>query len=313
MSIKHTTIATGTNDGTKQVSVTVWNEAHAIDIGLNLPDNAYPSIPGSPVSGSEVFAQVLMSTWRTLGYIDQDGSLEYLCPHPLRANVYKLVPAGGSSNTTFAQPMNHIITATGNTFSTQSPAAGSEILLSVRYRASTNATAGNAVDIRPQATMANRDGGFAFSTTFRLVTTSTANFSFFGMFAATNAMGATTNPTTNTTTARIGLAIPNNSGNWDLVHIAAGTAPTVTDLGANFPVDTTTWYRFSLYCDDADTATVYYVVENLTTSSTTNGTITTNLPLAATLMGARQYHSNNSNGVAVSFESTGYYLQTRTV
>lgn len=313
MSIKHTTQATGTNDGTKQVSVTVWNEAHAIDIGLNLPDNAYPSIPGSPVSGSEVFAQVLMSTWRTLGYIDMDGSLEYLCPHPLRANVYKLVASGGASSTTFAQPLNHIITATGNTFSTQSPAAGSDILLSVRYRIATNTTSGTAVDIRPQATMVNRDGGFAFSTTFRLVTTSTANFAFFGMFGSANAMGATTNPTTNTTTARIGLAIPNNSGNWDLCHNAAGTAPTLTDLGVDFPVNTTDWIRFSLYCDDADTATVYYVVENLTSSATTSGTITTNLPTATTMMCPHQYHSNNSNGVAVSFDSTGYYLQSRTV
>lgn len=313
MALVHTTIATGPNDGTKQVSANAWNEDHTVDISLNLPDNTYPSIPGSPVSGSEVFAQVLMSTWRTLGYIDQDGSLEYLCPHPLRANVYKLVPTGGASSTTFAQPSNHIITATGNTFSTQSPAAGSEILLSVRYRIATNNTSGTAVDIRPQATMANRDGGFAFSTTFRLVTTSTANFAFFGMFGAANAMGANTNPTTNATTARIGLAIPNNSGNWDLVHNAAGTAPTITDLGTSFPVNTTDWFRFSLYCDRADTGTVYYVVENLTTSATTNGTITTNLPLAATLMCPHQYHSNNSNGVAVSFDSTGYYLHTRTV
>ena len=46
MPIKHKYVATGTNDGAKQVSVNRWNENHAIDGELVLPTFT-PAVPAA--------------------------------------------------------------------------------------------------------------------------------------------------------------------------------------------------------------------------------------------------------------------------
>jgi hypothetical protein len=312
MSIKHTTIATGTNDGTKQVSVTVWNEVHAIDTSLNLPDSTYPATAVNPASGAELFSQFLLGTWRRVGFIDTENKTTFFAAHQASTNVYSLVPNGGTSATTFATPVGHAITATVNAFLAQAPAAGSAVTLSTRYTCRTSNTAGNTADVRPTGFMGSRTGGFFFSTTFKMRTIVTNHRAFFGLINIVTALG-NVNIITNTTQDKIGVGCNASTGNWQFFHNVAGTTPTTTDLGVDFALNTTDFFRLSLVCINLDTASVYWSVENLTNGQTSSGIATTNLPTVTAQLAPRQYLSNNAQSTIADFDSTGYYMEAFTV
>lgn len=312
MGLKHTTQASGTNDGTKQVSVTVWNEVHTVDTSINLPDSAYPNYPTPPASGAELFAQLLQGSWRKIGFIDSDGNSQFFCPHFSNANVYALIANGGTTSTTFANPVGHLITATANAFLAQAPASGSAITLSSRYTCRTSNTSGNSVDIRPTGLFGSRTGGFYFSTTFKARTLTTGNRLFFGLLNVTTALG-NINVVTSTAQDKFGVGTNVNTGNFLLIHNTTGTTPTTVDLGTNFPVNTTDFYRFTAFCISSDTSTVYWHVENITTGNSTSGTATTNLPTVGNMLTPHQYMSNNAQSVIVDFDSTGYYMQAFTI
>jgi hypothetical protein len=278
---------------------------------LNFPDNsANPTT--SPSSGLDLFCEVPFQTWRLLGTENPAGRLEYLCPHPLRTNIFKMVPGSVATTAGIATGIGFTFTATATSFAIQTPTAGSAITLSTRYTCVASSTSPSNIDIRPVQMLGCRAGGFIFQMTYALRTTSTANRAFFGMMDTTSALG-NVDWTTSTTQAKIGVAIAANTGNWKIVTGASGVAATSTDLGANFPVNTTDMHRLTLFCLASNTTQVFYRVENLTTGNTTTGTLSTNLPVASTFMTPHQYMTNNSNNIAVAFDSTGWYVQTDTV
>jgi hypothetical protein len=89
-------------------------------------------------------------------------------------------------------------------------------------------------------------------------------------------------PLTNSTHAKIGMAIDNNTGNWNIIHNTAGTVPSVLDLGSNFPVNNSTMYELQLYSNLA--GGVDYTVINSDTKAVATGTISTNLPAPASFL-----------------------------
>jgi hypothetical protein len=312
MGLVHTTTATGTNDGTKQVSVTAWNEEHTVNTSLNLPDSTYPATANAPASGAELFSQFLLGSWRKVGFVDTDGKVHYFAPHPNTANVYALVANGGTTSTTFALPVGHAITATAATFLAQAPAAGDAVSLSSRYSCRTNNTAGNAVEIRPTGFLGSRTGGFFFDMTFKMRTIVTNNRAFFGLTNNITTFG-NINILTNTAQDKVGVGVNSSTGNWQFVHNTAGTTPTLIDLGTNFALNTTDFFRLLISCISTDTASLYWVVENLTNGQTSSGTATTNLPTVTAMLTPRQYLTNNAQSTIADFDSTGYFMQAFTV
>ncbi len=310
MGLKHSIVVTGTNDAAKQVSVNAWNADHAVVASMNFPEQTV--VPTAPAAGVELFLQGVFQDWRMLASENAAGRVEFIAPHPWRHNVFRLVPGGGTTATSFAACVGCGFTGTASSFSAQVPAAGSAVTLSTRYTCATSTSTSNVVDIRPTSLLASRTSGFSFAMTFQPRVLSAANRAFFGLLDVTTAPG-NIDWTTTTTQNRIGIAINSNTGNWKLITGVTGTAATVVDLGVNFPVNTTDMTRLSLFCTASDTSTVYYRVENLTSGLSTSGTITANLPSATVLLAPHQYLTNNTNGTAVSFDSTGWYLQTDTV
>jgi hypothetical protein len=66
-----------------------------------------------------------------------------------------------------------------------------------------------------------------------------------------------------------------------LVHNDGSGAATLTDLGSDFPVNTTAYYRLTLHCDPG--GDLEYILERLDTSVTdASGTVTTNVPSTTT-------------------------------
>ena len=150
-------------------------------------------------------------------------------------------------------------------------------------------------------------GGYRFEAQFGLDTLQSGMRVAIGMETAA-AAATNVDPTTSTTNGKIQLAINANTGNWNLINNVAGTAPTVLGLGANYPVDTTTWFGV-VFIVAPNSNTVYYRISNLTTSVLTTGTLTTNIPTAATYLAPKMWGTNNATAAAMAW-SCGFMRLT---
>jgi hypothetical protein len=97
-----------------------------------------------------------------------------------------------------------------------------------------------------------------------------------------------------------------NGGDTTMQLYAAGAvAQSRTDLGANFPVNTTSIdvYRLHLYCPP-NGADVRWQLDRLNSGHTTSGTISNaaNLPASTTLLGAQVYRTNNATAAACAVD-----------
>lgn len=181
-----------------------------------------------------------------------------------------------------------------------------------RARLTTTATSGNVAYSRPASTMTWRGnaaglGGFFFTTRFGLGATAANNRAYVGL---TDSIANPTNvdPTTNNGYGKIGVAINTNTGNWNFITNASGTAPTVTALGANFPVNTTDLYELALF-SAPNGSTIGWRVKNLGTGNQTSGSVSANMPNNTTFLAPVWWMSTNVN-TAVAIENAGWYLES---
>jgi hypothetical protein len=136
-------------------------------------------------------------------------------------------------------------------------------------------------------------------------------------------VGLTDNATTIVTTGsmdpfltssygKIGFGISGSTTtNWFVMNNTAGSAITSASLGANFPIDTTTLYQFILYAPPSSSY-VAYKATNLSSSFSTSGFLTTNLPAASTTLG-RVFWLNNGNTTAtVAIDCVKFNLRVNT-
>jgi hypothetical protein len=199
---------------------------------------------------------------------------------------------------------------------TPTPTTTNNKTLAIRSVISTGATAGALAYIRSnqlQVTTGS-NGGFFAVFRFGLAALQTGQRVFAGI---TDVAANPTNvdPTTNTTPGKVGLAINASTGNWNIVTNITGTAPTVTGLGANYPVNTTDLLQLTLYCPGTtatEGAYIYYEVANLTTGTTTGAqSITTNLPAANTFLAPSIWITNNATAAAATMDVCSCYLESR--
>lgn len=152
-------------------------------------------------------------------------------------------------------------------------------------------------------------GGFFTVCRFALTTLQTGMRAFFGLSSTATTAPTNVDPTTTTTGNKIGLAINTNTGNWNLIHNTAGTAPTIIALGANFPVNTTDIIEFILFAKPNDTV-VTYRIKNLNSGNETTGTISTNLPDTTAFLGRLMWATNNATAAAVAWDCSRFGLET---
>lgn len=195
------------------------------------------------------------------------------------------------------------------------PASGSAKSMLERIQYATNTTAGNLnTGISPNDGNAylfrgavNGEGGGKFVIRCALNALNTGTRWFAGI-AATRTAATNVDPLTVAAPARIGLAINANTGNMQLVR-SDGTTAAAIDLGANFPVDTTSLYELALFVrphNGTSAGDWGYRVRRYTTNSNapafeTTGTLTTNVPAATTLLHPWWFITNNAQAAAVSW------------
>ena len=227
--------------------------------------------------------------------------------------VSMMMPAGGSTLTTFVGGFGSTFTNVG-TAANPTPTSTSHLSSVRRATFSTGTTAGAMTSHRQsvlqvwRGNAANR-GGFFYTIRFGTSTLAAGNRMFVGLSDSTAAPTNIDPLATGTGIGRLGVAINSNTGNWNFVNNVSGTAPTVTALGANFPVNTTDIYELVLF-SPPNGSSVGYRVQNITTGNQTSGSVSTNIPANTTFMSPNFWATNNATGAAAIIDFTGWYLES---
>ena len=276
--------------------------------------------PGTPAAGflylyarEIVSGHMVMRVKRPSGVDNtiQDYGLAFNRVMKWGPSAATIVAVGGGAPTT-----------TGATLGTVSIASGSAKSNAPRVQLASGAAAGN---VAPWAFAANiaqvyrgalaGEGGFRMVWRFALNQQQTGNRGFWGLSDAT-AVATNIDPTTSTTNGKVGVGMNSNTGNWQLIYNVAASAPTVTDLGANFPIDTTSVIELMLFCRPYTTSagSIAYRVRRFTTNSDapafeTSGTLSSNLPTAATILQPWAFHTNNAQAAAVQWHHVSLTLE----
>lgn len=306
MGIKHNYTATGTNDGTKQVSVTRWNEDHLIDSEIILP----AVNPASPSADKLAVYNAIRAGRSMLCQKGPSGLDTTLQPH-LGGNKVGLWLPAGNSNTVPAIVGIGTFTAVG-TATARNAAVTNLATRMQRIGYVSAATAGSLTSIREaqaKYTTGAGEGIGGFNYRLRFVPSNAAAVSgerfFAGLWATTT---AATNVEPNTLVNALGICKLSTSNNLH-IYGAGASAGSAVDLGANFPATglSTDAYEFAMF--SAPSGTTTWQVWRLGTSFTASGTFAT-APSSTTLIGHQIWKTNNATALAVAFDICSIYIET---
>lgn len=307
MGIKHNYVATGTNDGAKQVSVDRWNQDHIIDTELTLPV-ATPSTPPSAgtidIYGQSRAGRVLLTQ---MGPSGLDTTLQ---PHLGGNKVGLWIPPGGATTVPGVIGIG-TLTAVG-TATTRAPAATNTATRMLRLGYVSAATAGSLTSIRePVAKYSTGagDGLGGFYYRLRFIPSNAAAVSGERFFAGLQAStGAATNVEPTTLVNSIGICQLSTSTNLQ-VYSAGATATTAVDLGSDFPANTlsTQAYEFAMF--GKSDGSVAWEVFKLGTSIKASGTFA-QVPANTTFLCHQIWKTNNATALAVAFDICSIYIET---
>lgn len=182
-----------------------------------------------------------------------------------------------------------------------------------RWRVTSAATAAAVADERSAATLCWRGnaaglGGFTYINRASLVTVQADSTAFFGLLASTAALSTTATISTLVNCVGIGFTRPTDT-NMNLIYNDGTGAPSQIDLGANFPIDTTSVYTLIIY-SPPNGSSIFARVVNETTGNAVEYELTTDIPAATTFLSVRNYMNNGATAAAVAYDCSGVYLET---
>ncbi|MFI5240417.1 MAG: hypothetical protein ACHQUB_01790 [Candidatus Saccharimonadia bacterium] len=290
---------------------TGWNigvdiQSGAIQIATQSSDPASPAANNLRIYAKTVAGRILPE-W--LGPSDQNTAFQ---------------PGLGFNRISFSEPNGTANCSTGATgFGSTSTGAGTctapapastNIFTSVRLLEFSSGTTAGTVAYQRQGVLqvwrgnAAGLGGFFYVTRFGLNTLQSGNRAFVGL-ADSVANPTNVDPTTNATPGKIGMAINANTGNWNFVNNITGTAPTVTGLGANFPVNTTDLFEMVMYCP-VNGSTISYRITDESTGNQTTGSVSANIPGTTTFLAPLTWITNNATAAAAILGFNFWYLES---
>ena len=308
MTLKHSVTATGTNDGAKQVSVDAWNADHVVGPGgiVFAPESAEPS---PPASGVTVYSREIVPGHTVLKTVRPSG-----VDSPLQdAQAFNRYMKWQANNTVMVAQGAAVLTvsAAGTAVVPASGSAKSQITR-IQYASAATAgalhtvispNAGNAHMLRGNVT---GEGGFRFVLRFALNTLVAGGRGFWGIAASTTA-ATNIDPLTTAAPARVGIGYNANTGNW-FVCYSDGTTAASVDLGATMALNTTDVIELVLFCrphNGTAAGNISYRVRRYTNPNTpaaeVSGTLSTNIPAAATLLHPWFFVTNNATAAATNW------------
>lgn len=222
--------------------------------------------------------------------------------------IRQLAPAGGTGGTTVAQAFGCQYTAVGTTFASPIPASGSLLSRTLRWTQATSTTAGTLASLRLNILHCSRETGFFYAVRFFIAGTIQSGQRHFVGLWDSSAAATNVNPLTDTTRAKLGVGYNTNTGNWFLINNTSGSAPTTLDLGASYPLNTTDLLELVLFSPPGGNTS--YRITNLTSSSTTSGTLSTNLPAVTSMLDPQIWVTNNATAAVSTMGLNKVYLET---
>lgn len=278
------------------------------------PSNIYGSLAapgpiGEQTPDTAVFKSISVLSEATLPsnpvvYSQLVGMVE---PQRLDRLIAFVFPGSGTAPTAFgtapsSSGVSHITPSTANfasslrdiTLSTSATAG----VIAYHRQGNTLCVRGNASNI----------GGFRFTIDTVGVTLVAGMRAFVGLV---DTVGNPTNidPLTATAPGCIGLAVNTNTGNWNIVSHANGSAVSVIALPATFPFTTLDVIQLQVNCAP-NTLLVDYKVSNLTTGASQVGTIAAaNLPSNTTYLAPLVWCCNNTTAAICAIAFSGWKLE----
>ncbi len=227
--------------------------------------------------------------------------------------VSMIMPAGGSTGTTFVGGFGSTFTNAATTYANPTPLSTNLLTSTRRATFATSGTAGQVTSHRQSTLQVWRGnaaglGGFFYTIRFGTSGLQSGNRAFVGLSGST-AAPTNINPFTDGTISRVGVAIIANTGNWYFVNNAAGSTPTTLDLGSNLPVSATNLYELVLF-SPPNGSYIGYRLKNLTTNNDVSGSVSTNLPSNTTFLAPQFWMTNNATAGIVTMDFGGWYLES---
>lgn len=306
MGIKHSYTATGTNDGTKQVSVDRWNNDHTIDAEIVLPS----ANPASPSANTLALYNTVRAGRSMLTQKGPSGLDTTMQPHMGGNKIGLWLPAGNSNGVPAVIGIA-AFTAVG-TATARNAAVTTLATRMQRLGYVSAATAGSLTSIREgqnKYTTGAGDGLGGFHYRLRFVPSNAAAVSGERFFAGLSAStGAATNVEPSTLVNSLGICQLSTSANLH-IYGAGASAGTPVDLGANFPANglSADAYEFSMFSGPSGAVT--WQVWKLGTAFTATGTFAAQ-PSSSTLIGHQLWKTNNATALAVGFDVCSIYIET---
>ena len=152
-------------------------------------------------------------------------------------------------------------------------------------------------------------GGWSYVNRLSMTTLQATGMGFFGLYGSTAALATTLTLATVVNCIGIGFQRGTHT-NWQLVQNDGSGAPTLTDLGASFPVNSTT-NVLTLYIAAAPNGSDIGVrlVEEVS-GAAVEFTLTTDIPAATQLLSPRNYMNTGATAAAVAYDCSGVYVET---
>lgn len=308
MGLRHNYVATGTNDGAKQVSKDRWNEDHVIVGELDLPLATGVATP--PADTLSIYARKLGGRMM-LTQMGPSGLDTTFQPNLGGNKVALWMPPGNATTVPGVFGMA-ALTAIG-TATARNVATTNMLTRMTRLGYVSSTTAGNLAGGREAAAKFTTGagsglGGFFYRCRFAVSDAATVAGArmFVGLAAST---AAPTNVEPNTLVNCIGVGKLSTSNNLHIIYGGA-SASTPIDLGINFPAHTlsTDVYELTLFAPTG--GNIYYEVTRLNTGDVVTGTLTTGIPLGTVLLCHQIWRCNNATALAVGIDICGIYMET---
>lgn len=269
---------------------------------------ALSAVPASPAAGKlalyarERAGQVWLEAVRASG---RDFPFQ---PH-LGVNRVAFWAPANSTNVTAVG----ITIASGGTVSHPALAATSLKTQMRRWTITSAATADSVIDQRATALVCWRGnaaglGGWTYTARLSLTTLQATGMGFFGLYASTSALSTTLVLSSVVNCIGIGFQRGTHT-NWQLVHNDGSGAPTLTDLGAAFEVNTTDVLTLFINAAPNDSSVGVRVV-NENSGAVYETTLSSDIPASTTFLGPRNYMNNGATAAAVAVDCAGVYLET---
>ncbi len=286
------------------------------DIGIDVQSGglqlAAQTDPAAPSAGNlRIYAKDIAGKIMPK-FVGPSGVDTPLQPHLGFNRVSWCTPAGGAVLTSFISCIGSTFTNVG-TAANPTPTTTNLLTSTRRATFSSGNTAGTVASNRQSTLQVWRGnaaglGGFFYTARFGTSTLAAGNRAFVGL---ADVITAPTNvdPTTSTTPGRIGMAINANTGNWNVINNITGTAPTVANLGASFPVNTTSLYELILF-SAPNGSSVGYRVTNISTGAQTSGSLSANIPATTTFLAPMHWITNNATAAPAIIDFGGWYLES---